>query len=143
MYSTEIRYFFLFLPSKSSRMQYFPKVLCKDYLISGRSHVPQSVRIWHCHCSVSGHCCGIGSISGLWTATCYRHSKKEKEKGTLRGSGEVPEDLSEGIYLLWEKERLLFFLVTSGVRISSYICRWVWAFVGCILYTSCHSQGIS
>lgn len=27
-------------------------------------------------------------------------AKKEKEKGTLRGSGEVPEDLSEGIYLL-------------------------------------------
>lgn len=31
------------------------------------------------------------------------------QERTLRGSGEVQEDLSEGTYLLWEKERLFSF----------------------------------
>ena len=28
------------------------------------------LRIWRCHCSGVGHCCGTGLIPGLGTSTC-------------------------------------------------------------------------
>ena len=33
------------------------------------------LRIWHCHCSGSGQCCGVGSIPGLGTSTYSRHGQ--------------------------------------------------------------------
>ena len=33
------------------------------------------LRIWSCHCSSSGHCCGTGSILGPGTFTCCRHGQ--------------------------------------------------------------------
>ena len=30
------------------------------------------LRIWHCHCSSSSHCCGRGSIPGPGTFACWR-----------------------------------------------------------------------
>ena len=35
------------------------------------------LRIWYFHCYGSGHCCGMGSISGLRTSTCHLHSQKK------------------------------------------------------------------
>ena len=28
------------------------------------------LRVWHCHCSSSGHCCDVGLIPGLGTSAC-------------------------------------------------------------------------
>ena len=36
------------------------------------------LRIWHCHCCDSGHCCGVGSIPYLGTSACHGHGQKEK-----------------------------------------------------------------
>ena len=41
---------------------------------------PAGLRIWHCHCSSSGHCCGVGSIPGLGTSTCCGHSQKQTSR---------------------------------------------------------------
>ena len=38
------------------------------------------LRIWHCHSSCSGHCCGTGLIPGLRTSTCCGSSQKKKKK---------------------------------------------------------------
>ena len=51
------------------------------------------LRIWHCqhcHCSSSGYCCGVGSISGWEIFMCSKcallHLPKKKEKKILRGA---------------------------------------------------------
>ena len=36
------------------------------------------LRIWHCHCSSSGCCCGVGSIPSLGTSPSHRHGQKKK-----------------------------------------------------------------
>ena len=38
------------------------------------------LRIQHCHCSGSGHCCGVGSIPGLGTFRCCGHDQKKEKK---------------------------------------------------------------
>ena len=39
-----------------------------------------ALRIWHCHCSSLGHCCGAGSVPGPGTSTCHRWGQKKKER---------------------------------------------------------------
>ena len=34
------------------------------------------LKIWHCHCCDSGHCCYVGSDPGPGTSTCLGHSQK-------------------------------------------------------------------
>ena len=34
------------------------------------------VRIWHCHCSSSSHCCGMNLILGPESSTCCKCSRK-------------------------------------------------------------------
>ena len=47
---------------------------------------PNGLRIQHCHCSSSGHCCGVGLIPGPGASACCRHGpppapqKKQKTK---------------------------------------------------------------
>ena len=36
------------------------------------------LRIWHCHCSSLGYCCGVGLIPGLRTSTCCEHGQINK-----------------------------------------------------------------
>ena len=55
----------------------FPLLLqhCKlNSLKEHKSGVPlrcSGLRIWHCHCSGPGCCCGVVSIPGLGTPTCH------------------------------------------------------------------------
>ena len=35
------------------------------------------LRIPHCHCCCSGYSCVTGSVPGLGTSTCWRHSQKK------------------------------------------------------------------
>ena len=37
------------------------------------------LRIWYCHCSSLGHCCGMGLISSLGTSICPGCVQKRKE----------------------------------------------------------------
>ena len=37
------------------------------------------LKIWHCHCSSSGGCCGTSSILDLGASTSHGCSQKEKE----------------------------------------------------------------
>ena len=37
------------------------------------------LRIWHCHCSSSGCCYSMGSISGQGTSICHGHSPPPKK----------------------------------------------------------------
>ena len=37
------------------------------------------LRIQHCYCSSSGHCCGMGWIPGQGTPTCPETAKKKKK----------------------------------------------------------------
>ena len=36
------------------------------------------LKIWHCHCSSLGPCCGVALIPGPGTSICHRSGKKEK-----------------------------------------------------------------
>ena len=38
------------------------------------------LKIQHCHCSSSDHCCGVRLISGLGTFACHRGGQKKKKK---------------------------------------------------------------
>jgi len=40
----------------------------------------RALRTWHCHCSGSGCCCGVGSIPHPGTSTCCRGSQKQTKK---------------------------------------------------------------
>ena len=43
-----------------------------------------SLRMWRCHCSGSGHCCGTDSIPGLETSACCGCSQnKTKQKNKM------------------------------------------------------------
>ena len=37
------------------------------------------LRIWHCHCSGLGSCCGVGSVLGTGTSSCCGHNQKLKK----------------------------------------------------------------
>ena len=41
------------------------------------------LRIWWCHCSGLGHCCGEGSVPGLGISICQGASKMKKKKQLL------------------------------------------------------------
>ena len=47
------------------------------------------LRVWHCYCNCSGHCCGVGSIPSLGTSTCRGHAppknKGQKKNGYKLG----------------------------------------------------------
>ena len=51
------------------------------------------LRILHCHCKGLGRCCGVGSIPGPGTSTCYRHSQK-KNKTKQNRNMKQPDALS-------------------------------------------------
>ena len=38
------------------------------------------LRVWHCHCCGSGHCCGESWIPGPGTSSCHRCGQKKKKK---------------------------------------------------------------
>ena len=38
------------------------------------------LRMYHCHYSSSGHCCGVGSIPGAGTSTHVTRAAKKKKK---------------------------------------------------------------
>jgi len=58
------------------------------------------LRIRHCHCSGSGCCCGVGSITSLGTSACRRHGQNQnKTEGKLEGK---PFGVCD---LIWWKER--------------------------------------
>ena len=40
------------------------------------------LRIWCCHCSGLGCCCGAGLIPVLGTSTCHRHGQKRRRRRT-------------------------------------------------------------
>ena len=37
------------------------------------------LRIWHCHCSSSGYCCGVGLIPSLGTSICCKCGQKKTQ----------------------------------------------------------------
>ena len=41
------------------------------------------LRIWHCHCSGLGSCCGKVSVPGLGTSACHGCGQKNKNKIVL------------------------------------------------------------
>ena len=45
------------------------------------------LRIWCCHCSSLGHCCGAGSIPGPGTSICYGCGQKKKNHSISMGLG--------------------------------------------------------
>ena len=50
------------------------------------------LRIWHCHCSGSGCCCGVGSIPGPGIYACHTCDQKERDrKGKKEGKKERKE----------------------------------------------------
>ena len=46
------------------------------------------LRIWHCHCSSLGHCCGVGSIPGPGTSTCHGCSPQKITRKICREKDE-------------------------------------------------------
>ena len=42
------------------------------------------LRIWHCHCSGLGHCCGMGLIPGWGTSACLRWVKNPPAAAVMR-----------------------------------------------------------
>ena len=57
------------------------KIIIKKIVWS--SLVAQGLRIWYCHCSGPGHCCGMGFIPSLGTSTCCGHGLQIKTKNFL------------------------------------------------------------
>ena len=47
------------------------------------------LRIQHCHCSGSGHCCDLGLIPGLGTSTCHRCGQRNCSLNFFPSSKEV------------------------------------------------------
>ena len=49
------------------------------------------LRIWRCHCSGLGHCCGTGLIPGWGTSTCQGYAqKRRKKRQNVRETREFP-----------------------------------------------------
>lgn len=46
----------------------------------------QAVRIWHCHCSGLGHCCGMGVLAWelLHEAGVAKRKRKKQRKRKIR-----------------------------------------------------------
>ena len=44
--------------------------------------VAQQIKDLACHCSGSGHCCGVGLILGPETSTCHRHGQKQTKNNS-------------------------------------------------------------
>ena len=38
------------------------------------------LRIWHCHCNSLGFCCGLSTVPGPGTSTCWGHSQNKQTK---------------------------------------------------------------
>ena len=56
------------------------------------------LRIQHCHCCDSGHCCGTGSILGPETSACHEYCQRIKiKKEEIRDhKKKAPEKLTAG-----------------------------------------------
>ena len=55
----------------------------KAQAIKAKIGVPllcSGLRVWRCHCTSSGCCCGTGSIPGPGTSSCCRCGQKQKQK---------------------------------------------------------------
>ena len=65
-----------------------------------RAGVPwwhRRLRIWSCHCSGSGHCCGTGLISGPGNSICCKHGQKRKKRE--RAEVQSPRDrINPGLF---------------------------------------------
>lgn len=44
----------------------------------------QWVKDQHCYCNGLGHGCGVGSVSGPGTSTCYGHGQKKLKNKMLK-----------------------------------------------------------
>ena len=52
----------------------------QKFLERGVPRWHRKFRIQHCHCSGSGHCCGMGSVPGPGISACCRCSQKGKKR---------------------------------------------------------------
>ena len=69
------------------------------------------LRTQHCHCSRSGHCCGVGLIPGPEISTRYRYSQKHKRTENLRPYKNLPAGVySSFIHIVqtWKQPRYFF-----------------------------------
>ena len=86
------------------------------------------LRIWHCHCCGSGHCCHVGLLTGLgtytWWESIQKKKKAKKEGGLLEGcrgtpvEGKAGESDSSRRYpeLIWPNS--LFYLQSVDGKIN-------------------------
>ena len=97
----------------------------------------RSLRIQHCHCNGSGHCCGMGLIPGLGTSICHGQAKKKKKERKKEGKKEymffwvmwlLKTDFKKVIYICieWSKSSSDWYLcnfcsVASGKLTGSSI----------------------
>ena len=51
----------------------------KEYKRYGVPLWHSRLRIQHCHCSNSGHCCGMGLLPGMETSPCHGCGQKKSE----------------------------------------------------------------
>ena len=63
-------------------------------------------RIWRCHCSGSGHSCGMGLIPALATSTCCRYSQKKNVLGIKNKNCKAND---QKVMLLLVSEIIAFF----------------------------------
>ena len=94
------------IPLLLSNVIFFFKVL------SGSSLVAQQWRVWHCHCSGLGCCCGPGLIPSVGTSTCCGCGQKKFSLKYLASWGKYNIRSSEVVLshitpLAWEAAGLL------------------------------------
>ena len=124
---------------------------CVKTLHSGVSLWHGRLRIWHYHCSLSGHCQGIGLIPGLGTPTSQGHRQNNNNNNKTRHFTFSPHNnhMKQGLMMLqfyswwnWGLERRGICLATqqlnsrteSGTEILFWSCRhgsdptllWLW-----------------
>ena len=82
---------------------------------------PSGLRIQHCHCSGSGHCCVLGVIPGLGTLTCCGCSQKKKKKK------------KKGVPIVGQQKRIRLVSMRMWVRslaslsgLGIWCCRELW-----------------
>ena len=71
---------FFFLICSCSHINLIPHQMCFYEFILGVLLRCRGLRIWHCQCSSSGHCCGTSSVPGPGTSTCCGCSSPSPKK---------------------------------------------------------------
>ena len=105
---------------------------------------PNRLRIQHCHCSSSGHCCGTGLIPGQGTSACCRRGQKkpkqqQQQKRTPHNSSPTiaqshllpplthlaPEMLNNGLFLNSNPVSTSYLLCEPGydTDLGFYLCK--------------------